>query len=184
MKTEIKKVKLSDIKPNPDNPRSIKNDQMERLVKSLQEFPDMMEIREIVVDENMMILGGNMRYQAMKKLKEKQAVVKIVTGLSPEQKREFIVKDNASFGNWDFDILANNWDDLPLFDWGIDLPPDWVKDNNENNDNRDDFVPDKDPNILVRLSFHPGMWLGKREEIKGILERMEKTYECKVSIEE
>jgi hypothetical protein len=96
MKIEIKSVKLSDIKLNPDNPRRINEKQMERLVKSLQEFPDMMDIREIVVDETMMILGGNMRYLAF-------------------------------FGEYDFDALANSWDDLPLVDWGVDLPEDWLK---------------------------------------------------------
>jgi len=125
MKVEIKKVDISDIKPNPDNPRQINKTQMERLEKSLKEFPDMMQLREIVCDEDLTILGGNMRYLALKSAGEKEAIVKIASGLTPEQKREFVIKDNASFGEWDIDVLANAWDDLPLVDWGVDLPEDW-----------------------------------------------------------
>lgn len=124
----IKTVKLSQIKLNPDNPRRIGNVEMDRLVKSLQEFPDMMKLREIVVDETMTILGGNMRFLALKKIGAKECTAKIVKGLTSEQKREFVIKDNGSWGNWDFDLLANNWADLPLSDWGIDLPDDWLKD--------------------------------------------------------
>ena len=127
MKIEIKKVKLTEIKLNPDNPRRIGNIEMDRLVKSLQEFPDMLSIREIVVDETMTILGGNMRYLALKKAGEKAATAKIVTGLTKEQKREFVIKDNSNFGEYDFDALANGWSDLPLADWGVDLPEDWLK---------------------------------------------------------
>jgi len=126
-KIEIKTVKLSSIKLNPDNPRRISDKDMDRLVKSLTEFPDMMKLREIVVDETMTVLGGNMRLLALRKIGAKEATAKIVTGLTPEQKREFVVKDNAAFGQWDFDALANEWSDLPLTDWGVDLPEDWMK---------------------------------------------------------
>jgi len=121
----IKTVKLSQIKLNPDNPRRIGNVEMDRLVKSLQEFPDMMKLREIVVDETMTVLGGNMRTLALRKIGVKECVAKIVTGLTPEQKREFVIKDNSAFGSWDMDALANGWDDLPLVDWGVDIPADW-----------------------------------------------------------
>ena len=121
----IKTVKLSAIKLNPDNPRRISEKDMERLVKSLTEFPEMMDIREIVVDEGMMVLGGNMRTLALRKAGAKECVAKIVTGLTPEQKKEFIIKDNGAWGQWDFDALANSWDDLPLADWGVDIPADW-----------------------------------------------------------
>jgi hypothetical protein len=126
MNVEIRKVKLTEIKLNPDNPRRIGNVEMERLVKSLQEFPDMLSIREIVVDETMTILGGNMRYLALKKAGAKECTAKIVSGLTPGQKREFVIKDNAAFGAWNFDDLANSWSDLPLADWGVDLPEDWL----------------------------------------------------------
>jgi len=133
MNIETKKVKLSQIKLNPDNPRRISEKDMERLVKSLAEFPEMMDIREIVVDENMMVLGGNMRTLALKKAGAKECVAKIVTGLTPEQKKEFVIKDNSAFGSWDMDALANGWDDLPLVDWGVDLPEDWMGSLDDNN---------------------------------------------------
>ena len=122
----VKKVKLSEIKLNPDNPRRISAQDMERLTKSIQDFPEMMELREIVVDETMTILGGNMRYQSLRKSGAKECTAKIVTGLTPEQKREFVIKDNSAFGENDWDMLANSWSDLPLADWGVNLPEDWL----------------------------------------------------------
>ena len=124
---EIKTVKLSEIKLNPDNPRRISKQKMEYLVKSIQDFPDMMQLREIVVDETMTILGGNMRYLALKQIGEKTCITKIVNGLTESQKREFAIKDNSFFGEWDFSALANEWSELPLIEWGIDLPGDWLK---------------------------------------------------------
>ncbi|MCK5341940.1 MAG: hypothetical protein KAR20_00970 [Candidatus Heimdallarchaeota archaeon] len=119
---EIKTVKLSSIHLNKDNPRTITEKDMEYLVKSLQDFPDMMKLREIVVDETMQILGGNMRFRGLQQIGEKTCIVKIVKGLTPEQKREFIIKDNGEiWGRWDFDALANNWDDLPLTEWGVKM---------------------------------------------------------------
>ena len=127
MNVEVKQVKLSSLKLNPDNPRSISNKSMERLVKSLQEAPWMLDIREIVCDENMTVLGGNMRLQALKKAGAKECLAKIVSGLTAEQKREFVIKDNGSWGDWDMDLLSSSWSDLPLVDWGVDLPEDWMK---------------------------------------------------------
>jgi len=118
---ETKKLKLSQIKLNPDNPRRIGKVEMERMVKSLQDFPEMLELREIIIDENNIILGGNMRYRALKQIGEKECIAKIVTGLTLDQKREFIIKDNSNFGEWDMDLLAT-WDDLPLIDWGVNIP--------------------------------------------------------------
>ena len=119
---QVKKVKLSAIKLNPGNPRRIDKRKMEYLKKSLQEFPEMIELREIVVDEDMMILGGNMRYHAMKELGIKDCVIKIAEGLTDKQKKEFVIKDNSNFGEWDMDLLANEWSDLPLAEWGVDVP--------------------------------------------------------------
>lgn len=126
MKITTKKLKLSQIKPNPTNPRKNGKVEMERLVKSLQDFPEMLELREIIVDENNIILDGNMRYRALKKIGEKECVAKIVTGLTIDQKREFIIKDNSAFGQYDMDALANLWNDLPLVEWGVALPEDWM----------------------------------------------------------
>ncbi|MFA5458332.1 MAG: hypothetical protein WC261_11960, partial [Synergistaceae bacterium] len=78
-----------------------------------------------VVDEGMMVLGGNMRTLALRKAGAKECVAKIVTGLTPEQKREFVIKDNGGFGTWDMDALANGWGDLPLVEWGVNIPEAW-----------------------------------------------------------
>ena len=126
MQIEIKTVKLKEIKLNPSNPRRISTVDMDRLVKSLQDFPDMLAIREIVVDETSTVLGGNMRLLALRKIGAKEATAKIVSGLTPEQKREFVIKDNGSWGTWNMDELAA-WDDLPLIDWGVKIPEAWGK---------------------------------------------------------
>lgn len=131
---EIKTVKLSEIKINPDNPRTITEKDMAYLVKSLQDFPDMMKLREIVVDEDGMIIGGNMRYRALQQVGEKECLVKIVKGLTSEQKREFIIKDNSMFGAWDMDLLANEWGDIPLAEWGVDIPKAWTAPEEESQD--------------------------------------------------
>jgi len=119
--TNIKKVNLSELKPHPDNPRKISRENMDRLVKSLQEFPEMLEIKEIVVDETMTIIGGNMRYAALKKMGREQCKAKIVTGLTEDQKREYIIKDNIALGEWEKTIIAKKYSDLDLKTWGIDL---------------------------------------------------------------
>lgn len=128
MKRENLIVKLSDIKLNEDNPRTITAKQMKRLVKSIQDFPEMTELRPIVVDENNVILGGNMRYRAMLQLGYEQTEVVKVSGLTDEQKREFIIKDNVPFGEWDWDELANSWDAEELDGWGLAIPEaEWVR---------------------------------------------------------
>ena len=135
MQTEIKTAKISEIKLNPDNPRTISNKDMELLIKSLKEFPEMLHLREIVVDENMVVLGGNMRLLTLQKMGASDCQIRMVSGLTPEQKREFVIKDNSNFGRYDFDTLANEWSDLPLADWGVDLPDDWIKNNEKTNQN-------------------------------------------------
>ena len=122
MKRETIQLKLSDIKLNEKNPRTINKRQLDKLVKSIQEFPEMTELRPIVVDESNAILGGNMRYRAMQKLGMSTTEVVRVTGLTDEQKREFIIKDNVAFGDWDLDKLANEWDTEKLDEWGLDIP--------------------------------------------------------------
>ena len=117
MKVDIKKVI-----PNPSNPRIIKDDKFKKLVKSIQEFPQMLELRPIVVDSNMVVLGGNMRLKASIAAGLKEVDVLIADQLTDEQKSEFIIKDNVGFGEWDWDLLANEWDVNDLNDWGLDLP--------------------------------------------------------------
>lgn len=120
MKTELKKI--SQIKINPDNPRIIKDDKFNKLVKSINEFPQMMEIRPIVVNADNIVLGGNMRLKAAKEAGLKEVPVIQASDLTEEQQKEFIIKDNVGFGEWDWDDLANNWDSEKLDDWGMDIP--------------------------------------------------------------
>jgi|TARA_R100000081_G_scaffold73018_1_gene39558 hypothetical protein len=114
-------VKISQVKANPDNPRIIKNDKFKKLVKSIQEFPEMLALRPIVVDENMIVLGGNMRLKASKEAGLKEVWIEVAEGLTEEQKKEFIVKDNVGFGEWEWDMLANEWDSVQLAEWGLDV---------------------------------------------------------------
>jgi|TARA_R110002020_G_scaffold103083_6_gene241428 hypothetical protein len=124
-------VKISKVKANASNPRIIKNDKFKKLVKSIKEFPEMLKLRPIVVDEDMIVLGGNMRLKASKDAGLKEVWIEVAEGLTEEQKKEFIVKDNVGFGEWDWDILANEWDNVKLEDWGLDLRIDDVIDNLE-----------------------------------------------------
>jgi site-specific DNA-methyltransferase (adenine-specific) len=121
---KIEKVKLSEIKPNPKNPRLIKDEKFKKLVKSIIEFPQMLELRPIVVDENNIILGGNMRFKALKEAGYSEVSIVRANDLTAEQKDEFIVKDNVGFGEWDWDTLANEWQVDKLEEWGLDLPID------------------------------------------------------------
>ena len=130
----IKKVKIAEVKPNPNNPRLIKDDKFKKLVKSIQEFPDMLNVRPIVVNKDMVVLGGNMRLKAIKEAGYKEIAVDIVDWTEDQQK-EFIVKDNASFGEWNWDDLANNWDAEELTDWGLDIPNFTNNDIKEKQDN-------------------------------------------------
>ena len=114
-------VKISKVKGNPSNPRIIKNDKFKKLVTSIKEFPEMLKLRPIVVDEDMMVLGGNMRLKASKDAGLKEVWIDIAEGWTKEQKDEFVVKDNVNFGDWEWDVLANEWDSIQLAEWGLDV---------------------------------------------------------------
>lgn len=116
------RVKIETVLPNPSNPRIIKDDKFKKLVKSIQEFPQMLDLRPIVVDANMVVLGGNMRLKACKAAGLKEVPIVIADNLTEEQQAEFIIKDNVGFGEWDWDLLANEWDEQLLQDWGLELP--------------------------------------------------------------
>ena len=123
----MQKVKLSDIRPNPNNPRVIKDDKFKKLVKSITDFPQMLELRPIVVNEEMIVLGGNMRLKALEHLGIKETYIIKASDLTEKQEQEFIIKDNVGYGEWDWDVLANEWDVEDLDEWGLDLPLDFVK---------------------------------------------------------
>ena len=114
-------VKISKVKGNPNNPRIIKNDKFKKLVKSIQEFPEMLKLRPIVVDEQMIVLGGNMRLKASKEAGLKEVWIEVAEGLTEEQKKEFIVKDNVGFGEWDWAMLGNEWNTIKITEWGLDV---------------------------------------------------------------
>lgn len=115
-------VNISKVKPNKENPRIIKDYKFEKLVNSIKDFPDMLEKRPIVVGEDMIVLGGNMRLKACIEAGLKEVWIDIAKGWTEDQKKEFIIKDNLGFGEWDWDILANEWDIQKLDDWGMDIP--------------------------------------------------------------
>ena len=119
---EIKKVKISQVKPNPENPRLIKDDKFFKLVRSIQDFPQMLDIRPIVVNDDMIVLGGNMRLKACKEAGLKEVPIIMASDLTEDQQREFIIKDNVGFGEWDWEDLANNWNVDELSEWGLDIP--------------------------------------------------------------
>lgn len=114
-------VKLTEVKVNPNNPRLIKDYKFKQLVQSIKDFPEMLNIRPIVVNKDMIILGGNMRYKACKEAGLKEIPI-IVADLPEDKQREFLIKDNVSGGEWDWDVLANEWDAEQLSDWGLDVP--------------------------------------------------------------
>ena len=118
-------MKLSALKVNPDNPRLIKDDKFKKLVQSIKDFPQMMSLRPIVVNNQMIILGGNMRYKACQELGMKEIPdewVKIATALTQEEEKRFIIEDNLEFGTNDWDMLAQDWDKEQLTEWGVDFP--------------------------------------------------------------
>jgi len=124
----MKTVKITEVKPNPKNPRIIKDDKFRKLVKSIQEFPDMLNKRPLIVftdtDGKYVVLGGNMRLKACKEIGLKEIPIILADEWTEEQKAEFLIKDNVGFGEWDWDSLANEWDVEKLDEWGLDLPVD------------------------------------------------------------
>lgn len=120
--TANKKVNIAAIKPNEENPRYITDAKFKKLIKSIKEFPEMLETRPLVVDENMVVLGGNMRLKALKSAGVFEVPVHQVKGWTEEKKKEFIIKDNLGYGEWDWDIIANEWKTDVLNEWGLDLP--------------------------------------------------------------
>jgi ParB-like chromosome segregation protein Spo0J len=118
---ESKVVKISSIKMNKENPRVIRDEKFNKIVKSINEFPEMLKIRPIVVNDDMVVLGGNMRLRACKEAGLKEVPIIVASELTEEQQKEFIIKDNVAYGEWDWDILANTWDENQLTDWGLDV---------------------------------------------------------------
>lgn len=147
----IKKVNISEVKLNPKNPRLIKDYKFEKLVKSIKDFPEMLKLRPIVVNENNIILGGNMRYRASVDAGLQEVYIVQAENLSEKQQEEFVIKDNSSFGEWDWDILANEWDIKELSDWGLDLPKIYFDEDKEPEIDRDIFDQELDIYINAKV---------------------------------
>jgi hypothetical protein len=136
---ETKKVKISEVKMNPNNPRVIKDDKFAKLVRSIKEFPKMLEIRPIVVNLDMIVLGGNMRLKACKEAGLKEVPIIVADTLTEDEQKQFIIKDNVGFGEWDWEMLANEWEPELLDDWGLSV---WQP----NESNLDEFFEDNSAN--------------------------------------
>jgi hypothetical protein len=170
----MQKFKISEIKLNPNNPRLIKDDKFEKLVKSIKEFPEMLDIRPIVVNSDMVILGGNMRFKACKEAGLKEIPVIVADNLTEEQQREFLIKDNTSGGEWDFEMLANEWDNEQLEDWGLDL----VGFDIDSDEFGDDFsLPDGDKSPFQQMTFT--LADEQAEQIKNAIADIKATEEYK-----
>jgi hypothetical protein len=137
--TEGKVVKINDIKPNQTNPRVIKDGKFKQLVQSIKDFPEMLKLRPIVVNKDMVVLGGNMRLKACKEAGLTNLPIIVASEFTEAQQREFTIKDNVGYGEWDWEELANNWETSDLKEWGLDIP-------NFNID--DDSEPEIDKDLL------------------------------------
>jgi len=126
-------MQVSLIRPNPNNPRHIKKDKFDKLVKSIKQFPEMLEARPLILNKDNVVLGGNMRLKALQKAGITDVPV-IHVDWDADKESEFIIKDNLSYGEWDYDIIANEWDVIKLDVWGFDLPVNTELDAIDNND--------------------------------------------------
>ena len=175
----MEKVKISKVVPNENNPRFIKDYKFKKLVKSIQDFPEMLKLRPIVVNSDMVVLGGNMRLKACKEAGLKEVYILKADELTEQQQREFIVKDNVGFGEWDWDILGNEWDNTQLKEWGMDVwqPEEDISNNTDYSNNSLDeklnrFLDAKIKNITIPF---------ENEEFDDIVDRLEKLllkYNC------
>ena len=117
----VETVEIDTVKLNEENPRILKDDKFKKLVTSIKNFPKMLQLRPIVVNADMVVLGGNMRLQACKKAGLKEVTILKAEHLTEEEQKEFIIKDNVGFGEWDWGVLANEWDTEKIEDWGLDI---------------------------------------------------------------
>jgi hypothetical protein len=168
------KVSIKEVIPNKSNPRIIRDSKFVKLVQSIKDFPQMLEIRPIVVDENNIILGGNMRFKACIEAGLKEVFIIKANDLTEEQKHEFIVKDNVGFGEWDWDIIANEFDTEKLEDWGLDLPI-YINDSDEFG--TDFNLPDGDKAPFQQMTFT--LADEQAEQIKNAMADIKTTEEYK-----
>ena len=165
--------KISEVKLNPNNPRLIKDEKFKKLCQSLKDFPEMLNIRPIVVNKDMIILGGNMRYKAAKEIGLKEIPVTIAD-LTEDKQREFLIKDNTSGGEWDWKVLANEWDSEELEAWGLDLVG---FDLNSDDLGTEFSLPDGDKAPFQQMTFT--LADEQAEQIKNAIADIKKTEEYK-----
>jgi ParB-like chromosome segregation protein Spo0J len=157
---------IGKIKSNPNNPRTIKDDKFFKLVQSLKELPEMAKVRPVVVNQDMVVLGGNMRLKAMKDAGWKEVPVEVVDW-DEDKQRQFIIKDNVGFGEWDWEALANQWDAQELDDWGLTLP---IFDTEPSEDEL--IGDDKNKPATMKITFDTPEQLQKAEiDIQELLDR-------------
>jgi hypothetical protein len=169
----MEKVKISKVIPNENNPRFIKDQKFKKLVKSIKEFPEMLKLRPIVVNKDMIVLGGNMRLKACAEAGLKEVYILKADELTEQQEREFIVKDNVGFGEWDWDALGNEWNSVQLEDWGMD---NWQ--NMDDIETSDDFsLPDGDKEPFQQQTYT--LADEQAEQIKNAIADVKKTEEYK-----
>jgi hypothetical protein len=171
----MERVDIKQVRSNPDNPRFIKGNKFEKLVNSIKEFPQMLDLRPIVVNQDMIVLGGNMRLKACEEAGLKEVPIIFADNLTPEQEKEFIIKDNSSFGEWDWDLLANEWNTDQLIDWGMDLPKEWALDPEELGE--DFSLADGDKEPFQQMTFK--LADEQAEQIKNALDDIKKLDEFK-----
>jgi hypothetical protein len=145
---KIEKWKITDVKENPNNPRVIKDDKFKKLLKSIQDFPEMLELRPIVVNSDGIVLGGNMRLKACKEAGLKEVPVIKAEDLTEDQQKEFIIKDNIGFGEWDWIVLANEWNSNELNEWGLEV---WNSDQDVDLDNFFEDSEDSEQNKKFKI---------------------------------
>jgi ParB-like chromosome segregation protein Spo0J len=170
----VTNAKLSDIKRNPNNPRLIKDDKFAKLVKSIREFPEMLRIRPIVVNSDMVVLGGNMRLRACAEAGLKEVPIIMADELTEEQQREFIIKDNVGFGEWEWEMIASDWDVQELEEWGLDVPG---FDMNADEFGEDFSLPDGDKAPFQQMTFT--LADEQSEQIKQAIADIKQTEEYK-----
>jgi hypothetical protein len=154
----MKRVPIGTIKNNPNNPRVIKDDKFKKLVQSIKDLPEMAEVRPVVVNTDMVVLGGNMRLKAMREAGWKDVPIQVVDW-DEEKQRQFIIKDNVSGGEWDWEMLANQWDELELQEWGLDVwkAPAEVDYSILDDDDLSDQIDDMASNVMkaIQIEFEP-----------------------------
>jgi len=171
---EVKEVKIGLIKSNPNNPRIIKDEKFAKLVESIKSFPEMLKLRPIVVNEDMIVLGGNMRLKACKEAGLKVVPIIKANDLSIEKQKEFIIKDNVGFGEWDWEMLANEWDSKELEEWGLDV----IGFNMDANKLGEGFtLPDGDKAPFQQMTFT--LADDQAEQIKNAIDDIKQTEEYK-----